>query len=103
MTKRMFAVFVPLLLSGVSWSADKNGNKVVMADVTERGRALYEYDEAAWHATDAVKATKPSEESVGRYIGRKTDTGWEVVFGHLNATGDRFLVAYKASQGAKPQ
>jgi hypothetical protein len=31
-----------------------------LAQISDRGRSLYEYDEAAWHATDAVKATKSS-------------------------------------------
>lgn len=70
-----------------------------MPDVTARGRALYEYDQAAWHATDAVQAEHPPTELVGRYIARKSDAGWEVVFGHLSEAHDVFLIAYKATQG----
>ena len=71
-----------------------------MPDVTARGRALYEYDQAAWHATDAVQAMHPPDQSVGRYIARKSDTGWTVAFGHLNDQRDRFLIGYEATQGA---
>jgi hypothetical protein len=64
--------------------------------ITSRGRMLYEYDRAAWHATDAVQALNPPKELVGRYIAQKTDSGWKVIFGHLNASGDKFLTAYEA-------
>lgn len=70
-----------------------------LAQITERGRLLYEYDQAAWHATDAVQATNPRKEEVGRYIACKTDAGWVVEFGHLNEARDTFLVAYIATQG----
>jgi hypothetical protein len=72
-----------------------------LAPITERGRALYAYDQAAWHATDAVQATNPRKEEVGRYIARKTDKGWMVAFGHLNDAHNAFLVAYLASQKQK--
>jgi hypothetical protein len=74
-----------------------------MPDVTARGRALYEYDQAAWHATDAVQATNPSTQALGRYIARKSDAGWKVAFGRLNNTHDKFMVAYEATQGASLQ
>jgi len=74
-----------------------------MPDVTARGRALYEYDQAAWHAGDALQATHPPIEALGRYLPRKSDTGWTVVFGHLNDRRDEFLVAYEATQGATVQ
>jgi hypothetical protein len=70
-----------------------------LGQITERGRALYAYDQAAWHATDAVRAGNPREDEVGRYIARKTDRGWIVAFGHLNESRDAFLVAYLATQG----
>ena len=63
---------------------------------------LYEYDRAAWHGTDAVRALDPPKESVGRYIAQKTDSGWKVIFGHLNASGDKFLTAYEAMPTADP-
>jgi hypothetical protein len=69
-----------------------------LAAITERGRMLAEYDTAAWQATDAVTAAHPKADSTGRYIARKTLAGWVVDFGRLNGTGDRFLVAYEATQ-----
>jgi len=70
-----------------------------LAGITARGRLLFEYDQAVWHASDALMATNPPKEALGRYVARKTDTGWVVVFGRLNEKRDAFLVAYRATQG----
>jgi hypothetical protein len=74
-----------------------------MPDVTARGRTLYEYDQAAWHATDAVQALHPPDQAVGRYLALKSEKGWTVVFGHLNDKRDKFLIGYEATQGATLQ
>jgi len=73
------------------------------AAITARGRFLFDYDTASWHATDAVLALKPVEGSVGRYIARRTDAGWVVAFGRFNETKDAFLIVYEATQGSSPQ
>lgn len=74
-----------------------------LAAITARGRMLAEYDVASWHATDAVVALKPAQGVVGRYIARKTDGRWVVVFGRFNETKDAFLIAYEATQGTSPE
>ena len=66
--------------------------------ISERGRALYAYDEAAWHSTDAVMALKPTKGSFESYIGQKFGDKWTVVYGKLNADRDRYLVIYEATQ-----
>jgi hypothetical protein len=104
MPKRLVTISILLFLSSFSFGGKKKPEPdPVMADVTARGRALYEYDQAAWHATDAVQATHPPEQSIARYIARKSDTGWNVAFGHLSDPGGEFLIAYEASQGATLQ
>ncbi|MBI1741387.1 MAG: hypothetical protein HYR57_10985 [Candidatus Koribacter versatilis] len=101
MPKRLVAVSLVLLLASSAFAGKKKpAPDPVMPDVTARGQALFQYDQAAWHATDAVQATRPPTQSLGRYIARKSDTGWQVAFGHLNDRGDKFLVAYEATQGA---
>ena len=77
--------------------------KVELAQITERGRQLAQYDVAAWHASDAVVATKPDEGSVERYIAKKEGDVWTVMFGRLNEKRDKFLIAYEATQGATPK
>ena len=101
MLKRLVTVSLVLFITSISFAGKKKPepDNPVMPDVTARGRALYEYDQAAWHATDAVQSTHPPTQSVGRYIARKSDTGWTVAFGHLNDQRDRFLIGYEATQG----
>ena len=74
-----------------------------LAQITERGRNLAEYDVAAWYATDAVMPLKPEQGSVVRYIAKRTDDGWTVAFGRLNDTRDKFLISYEAVQGSTPK
>src|SRR5580704_9118764 len=101
MLKRLVPATLVLILASNSFAEKKKFDpNPIMPDVTARGRALYEYDEAAWHATDAVVATHPPVSSVGRYIARESDSGWTVVFGHLNEKRDAFLIGYEAIPGA---
>ena len=67
---------------------------------SERGKALNEYDQAAWHATDAVQMANPKTVEGQRYIAKKENGKWRVVFGRLNDTRDRFEISYKAVQQA---
>ena len=60
------------------------------------------YDQAAWHATDAVKATHPPTGKIVRYIARQTAIGWTVDFGRLSPDGTKFLTAYEAIQTEAP-
>lgn len=100
------AIVVAVSLMFASPAFSKNAPRISpeeLAQITERGRALYAYDQAAWHATDAVVATHPTKGEDGRYIARKTDNGWVVAFGHLSETRDAFLIAHLATQGKTPQ
>ena len=99
MPKRLVAVSL-LILTTLSFAGKNKSGDPVMPDVTARGRALYEYDQAAWHASDALQATHPPTQSLGRYVAHKSGAVWEVTFGHLNEERDKFLVAYQAIQGA---
>lgn len=74
-----------------------------LAGVTERGRALYAYDQAAWHGTDAFFALHPDTNGLTHYICMETPTGWEVVFPKWNETHDRLLAAYEAKQSGGPE
>lgn len=74
-----------------------------LAEITARGRLLAAYDSAAWHATDAVEAMHPAQGSFHKYIGKRTPTGWVVIFGRFGDAGDKFLVAYEATQAEDAQ
>ena len=71
-----------------------------LAAISERGRMLYEYDQAAWHATDAVETSNPTSVVGQRAIARKVHGNWTVVFGKLNGEGSRFEITYEASEQA---
>lgn len=68
-----------------------------LAEISARGRMLAEYDEAAWHATDAVMSTHPKQDNDTRFVCRKADARWTCVFGRLAA--DKLLIDYEALQG----
>ena len=97
----MLVVLTTLALMS-SARLDEPPAKEVLSAITERGRSLAGYDDACWHASDAVMVKKPKPGSVARYIARKTDGGWVVAFGKLDDEKDRFLVAYEATQGKEP-
>lgn len=83
------------------WCADKvqPPSQTELDAITSRGRLLAEYDQAAWHSSDAVQALHPPTENLGRFIAQKgADGRWTVAFGKLNQKGDRFLIALVAVQ-----
>ncbi len=74
-----------------------------LAAITERGRLLAEYDQAAWHASDAVQTANPKTVEGQHYIAKKENGKWRVVFGAVNADKSRFVIGYEAEQQAKPK
>jgi hypothetical protein len=102
--KRSFkALAIVFLLSIATWANAQvvPPNQSELNDITARGRALAEYDFAAWHATDAVEALKPRNGTITEYIARPTAKGWAAVFGRLSASRDTFYVAYEAMRSAQ--
>jgi len=103
---RTFTVII-LLLASITASAQTvrtiPATEAELAQITERGRNLAAYDVAAWHGSDAVMALQPAEESVVRYIAKRTGDGWTVAFGRLNEKRDKFLINYEAIQGSTPK
>lgn len=73
------AIIVAVSLISASTAFSKSSQKTSpeeLAQITERGRALYAYDQAAWHATDAVVATHPNRgKTAARSPGRPTPGG----------------------------
>ena len=68
--------------------------------ITERGTLLCEYDQAAWHASDAAQAANPKAVEGQRYIAEKDNGKWRVVFGGLNEDRSRFGITYQADEQA---
>jgi hypothetical protein len=87
-----------LMLGLASGESKDKELKIYLDGVTERGRALYAYDQAAWHATDAFFELKPDTKDLTHYICTKTSSGWLVTFPKWNETRDKLLVAYEAME-----
>ncbi len=68
------------------------------AAITARGRALFSYDQAAWHGTDAIFALKPDTKGLAHYICNKTPSGWVVIFPRWNPGHDQLLAIYEARE-----
>lgn len=103
--RKLISLISAIVLASSVAMAQRNSpaSKAELAEITERGKQLAEYDVAAWYATDAVVAMKPEEGSIARYIAKKTDNKWTVVFGRFNEKGDKFLIVYEAIQRAQPK
>ncbi len=104
--KQLVLFFAALALPVLSISAEgkepPKPSAEVLASITRTGTLLAGYDTAAWHASDAVQALHPNQKEVGRYIARKTESGWIVDFGKLDENEDKFLVSYEAVQTDSP-
>jgi len=74
-----------------------------LAAITTRGRALAAYDQAAWHATDAVQVANPKTAQGQHCVARLENERWTVVFGYLNPDQTKFLITHEAVQSSKPQ
>ena len=102
---RTRSLIVPLLLVAAMLAADRPQplSQTELDSISARGHLLYEADQAGWHSSDAVQSLKPPQDSVSKYIEKKTPTGWTVAFGRFSETHDKFLVAYEAIAGANPR
>jgi hypothetical protein len=74
-----------------------------LAAIAARGKLLFEYDQAAWHSTDAVKKLGIPEGAIDRYVAQKTASGWVVMWGRFTQSQDKFLIVYEAIQGERPE
>jgi hypothetical protein len=101
--KFFWLVCVVLLFSVIGLSQrTEPGSESELAEISARGRMLFDYDFAAWNSTDAVLALKPAPGGFDKYIAQKTATGWTVAYGKLNADQSKFLIAFEAAQDKSP-
>ncbi len=69
----------------------------VLAQITDRGRSLEAYDQAAWHGSDAAVALAGHDTAgLDLFIARKVGGAWLVDFGKLDAPGTAFLTKIEA-------
>ena len=97
--RRAWIVLLALMCAGSAVAQEKPSEpKVDFTAITARGRALYAYDQAAWHGTDAIFALKPDTKGLARYICMNAPTGWVVVFPRWNEAHDQLLALYEARE-----
>jgi hypothetical protein len=103
MNKIAVSVFIIILLAAsMAAQRTKPATPEELSAITQRGRALAEYDVAAWHSTDLVVALKPREGEISGYVARKAGSVWTVVYGRLSDKKDKDLIAYEATQQSSP-
>jgi len=99
----LFVTLAFAAFSGVAvGQTEKPPTAEELTEIAARGHALAEYDQAAWHASDAVEALHPAQETVQHYVARKTPAGWIVAWGYFDKDHSHFLITYEAKQGASP-
>lgn len=84
-------------------SAVQPASAAELARTTARGKLLAEYDDAAASGTDAVLGAYPQERNnphFAYFIANKRAQGWVVDFGTPSASGDKFTIAFEATQSA---
>ena len=99
----MISIVAALSLGLVVFAEVEPPMKAELAAITARGRDLAGYDQAAWHASDALKTAELKEGAITGYLARKTDKGWVVAFGRLDKSREKYLIAFEASQGKNPE
>jgi len=66
--------------------------------ISSRGIALYEYDRAAWVASDALMEQRPEPRSAQYYLVVRTEHDWNVYFGRLTDAEDTLYIVYSARE-----
>jgi hypothetical protein len=91
---------VCLCATGVIANCQPADQKATLAAITARGRALYEYDQAAAKGTDAIFSLKPQPTTKGltHYLCIHTSRGWRVVFPQWDMSHLHIMVAYEATE-----
>lgn len=92
-------VVVFLLSTPLMAQRTQPASRAELEAISARGKLLYEYDQAAWHASDALVASDPNGERIKLYLAKKIGDKWEVVFGKLSMMSVGFEIAYSAVQG----
>lgn len=82
-----------------STMAKKPPGKDELDAISARGKRLTAYDQAAWHAGDALTTLAPDGSKVTYSIAEEQRDGrWRVVYGKRSEPDDAFLIAYEAVQ-----
>jgi hypothetical protein len=93
----LLLLILAVCLSGFA-QREKPATETELAEIAARGKALYDYDIAAWHSTDAVMALSPEDGSFNSYVAVKSGSVWVVSYGKFDPNKTKFLTVYEATQ-----
>lgn len=94
----VFLILAALSLRAQASAHTEFPTRVELDSITARGIDLYEYDRAAWLATDAFLKTHPKSHDDGQYVVYRSKYAWIVRFGRLSAAKDTFYTLGSASK-----
>jgi hypothetical protein len=99
----IFLTICPIVLQAQSVPATVPPSQDSLDHITARGRLMYEYDQVAWHGTDAMMKLRqslndPITARTAVYVVERTTTGWRFLNGSFNTAKDTFFVAYEATR-----
>jgi hypothetical protein len=102
MRSLLFAIGLAASLPAQSTPAHTDlPSRAELDSITARGTALYQYDRAAWDASDAIMKIDPDPRIAQMYVVGKAGTEWIVFFGKLTPARDTFFIAYSADKTAR--
>lgn len=96
--RRLIAVLLLATLPALAKDKAPIATPQELAATTTRGRALFEYARAVWLANQALSSTSAPVDESAKYIAVKTDAGWIVAVGSLDAANKTFTVAYEVTE-----
>ncbi len=92
-----FLAFAPI--SAFAQGEISEADRASLVGAIERGQAIYNYDQAAWHTTDAMleQISDPASEGIRGWIINELDDGLEAVF--FRPAGDGFEAVWSGVYG----
>jgi hypothetical protein len=93
-----------VLAGGIGFTmAQTPPRKDELSAISARGKRLTAYDQAAWHAGDALTLLAPDDAKVRCSVAQEQSDGrWRVVYGKRSEADDAFIIAYEAVQTDSP-
>lgn len=91
-----------LTFTALPIQAQDHPEQTAIDEVNRLGRMIYDYDQAAWHGTDAVlPLLQENQGSMGTtvksYVVEQTEEGmWRVMFGRLTPDSTGYEIAFEA-------
>ena len=94
----LFCLALPSALTAQTAAPKPPPHPDSLIAISGRGMELASYMFAASRASDSISALHPAPDEVNMYFARREGAEWWVMFGHLTAGRDTFLLSWEARQ-----